>query len=113
MFYRNAKQELDPTAYHSESKVAHEAHIEMIFIAETLLNYINWELYKNGVITLTHGEVIREIINANHRVAWRSTLNLYFDTGIRRFASFIKKFWPQYYDLGFGRMPFHLLGETT
>lgn len=113
VFYRNAKQELGLTACHSESKAAHEAHIEMIFIAETLLNYINWELNKDGVITLTHGEVIREIINASHRVAWRSTLHLYFDTSIRRFASFIKKFWPEYYDLGFGRMPCHLLAATA
>lgn len=113
VFYRNAKQELGLTACHSQTKTAHEAHIEMIFIAETLLNYINWEINKDGAITLTHGEVIREIINASHRVTCRSKLQLYFDTSCIKFASFIKKYWPKYYNLGFGRMPYHLLGETA
>ena len=85
----------------------------MIFIAETLLNYINWELNKDGAITLTHGEVIREIINASHRVTCRSKLQLYFDTSCIKFASFIKKYWPKHYILGFGRMPYHLLGATA
>jgi hypothetical protein len=113
VFYRNAKQELGLTACHSQSKVAHEAHIEMIFIAETLLNYMNWELNKDGAITLTHGEVIREIINASHRVAFRNTLQLYFDISCIKFASFIKKYWPKYYDLGFGLMSFHLMDKTA
>lgn len=113
VFYRNAKQELGLTACHSQTKVAHEAHIEMIFIAETILNYINWELNKDGAITLTHGEVIREIINASHRVTYKSKLQLYFDTSIMKFASFIKKYWPKHYNLGFGRMPNHLLGATA
>lgn len=113
VFYRNTKQELGLTACHSQSKAAHEAHIEMIFIAETLLNYINWELNKDGAITLTHGKVIREIINATHRVTCISKLQLYFDTSCIKFASFIKKYWPKYYDLGFGRIPYHLLGETA
>lgn len=78
VFYRNAKQELGLTDCHSQTKAEHEVHIEIIFMAETLLNYINWKLNENGTITLTHGEVIREIINANHRVACRSILQLYF-----------------------------------
>ena len=113
VFYRNAKQELGLTACHSQTKVALEAHIEMIFIAETLLNYINWELNKDGAVTLTHGEVIREIINASHRIVYRKTLQLYFDTSIKQFARYIKKYWPEHYNLGFGRMPYHLLGETA
>ena len=113
VFYRNAKQELGLTACHSQSKVAHEAHIEMIFMAETLLNYINWEVNKESAINLTHGEVIRELINASHRVVFSKTLQLYFDTGCKNFASIIKKLWPKYYDLGFGRMPFQLLDRTA
>lgn len=113
VFYRNSKQELGLTACHSQTKMAHEAHIEMIFIAETLLNYINWEVNKDGAITLTHGEMIREIINASHRVSYRNTLHLYFDTSCIKFARFIKRFWPKYYDLGLGRMPYHLLDATA
>lgn len=44
IFYRNAKQELGLTSCHAQSKEAHEAHIEMIFIAETMLYYANWEI---------------------------------------------------------------------
>ncbi len=102
VFYRNAKQKLGLIACHSQTKVVHEAHIEMIFMAETLLNYINWQLNKDYAITLTHGEVIREIINASHRVTCRSKLQLYFDTSCIKFASFIKKYWPKYHNLGFG-----------
>ena len=56
VFYCNSKQELGLTSCHSQSKVAHEAHIQMIFITETLLNYANWEMNKDGAIILTHGE---------------------------------------------------------
>ncbi len=34
VFYRNAKQELGLTSCPSQSKAAHEAHIELIFMAE-------------------------------------------------------------------------------
>jgi hypothetical protein len=56
--YYHAKQELGLTECRLHTKVVHKAHINMIFIAETLMNYINWELNKDG---------------ANH------THNLYFD----------------------------------
>ena len=65
IFYRNTKQELGLTSCHSQSKEAYEAHIEMIFIAETMLCYANWEINKEGVIILTHGEMVRQIINAS------------------------------------------------
>ncbi len=35
------------------------------------------------------------------------------DIAVIRFASIIKKFRPKYYDLGFGRMPYHILGATA
>ena len=41
VFYRNAKQELGLTSCHAQSKAAHEAHIEMLFMAETILSYKN------------------------------------------------------------------------
>lgn len=113
VFYRNAKQELGLTSCHSQSKSAHEAHIEMLFIAETLLTYANWELNKDGVVTLTHGEMVGEIINAKHRTHQKDKLYVYFDTEIKRFARFFKKFWPPVYDLKFGTCSIHLLGSTA
>jgi hypothetical protein len=113
VFYRNAKQELGLTSCHSQSKSAHEAHIEMLFIAETLLTYANWELNKDGVVTLTHGEMVGEIINAKHRTSQKDKLYVYFDTEIKRFARFFKKFWPLVYDLRFGNCGIHLLASTA
>lgn len=57
VFYRNAKQELGLTACYSQIKAAHEAHIEMIFMAKTILNYTNWDLNKDSAITFTHGKL--------------------------------------------------------
>lgn len=113
VFYRNAKQELGLTSCHSKYKEAHEAHIEMIFIAETMLCYANWELNKEGDIILTHGEMVREIINASHRISIRNSLQVYFDTTIAKYTSFFKKFWPKFYDLGFGLLPFHFMAQTA
>lgn len=113
VFYRNAKQELGLTSCHSQSKSAHEAHIEMLFIAETMLSYANWELNRDGAITLTHGEMVREIINASHRICLKDKLQVYFAITSTRFSRFFEKFWPEYYDLGFGIMPFQLLDETA
>ena len=94
VFYRNAKQELGLTACHSQSKSAHEAHIEMLFIAETMLTYVNWELNKEGAVTLTHGEMIREIINATHRICLKDKLQVYFAITSTKFSRFFNKFWP-------------------
>lgn len=113
VFYRNAKQELGLTSCHSQSKEAHEAHIEMIFIAETMLCYANWELNKDGVIILTHGEMVREIINASHRILHKDKLQVYFDTSVARFTRLFKKLWPKSYDLGFGVSPFHYMEQSA
>lgn len=113
VFYRNAKQELGLTSCHSQSVTAHEAHIELIFIAETMLTYANWELNKDGAITLTHGEMVREIINATHRICLKDKLQVYFATTSARFSRFFKKYWPEYYNLGFGLMPFQLLDANA
>ena len=113
IFYRNAKQELGLTSCHSQTKEAHEAHIEMIFIAETMLCYANWELNKEGVIILTHGEMVREIINASHRISKKDNLQVYFAINVARFTSLFKKFWPKYFDLGFGLSPLHYLECTA
>ena len=113
VFYRNAKQELGLTSCHAQSKAAHEAHIEMLFIAETMLSYANWELNRDGAVILTHGEMVREIINASHRICLKDKLQVYFAITSNRFSRFFKKFWPKYYNLGFGLMPFQLLDQTA
>jgi len=37
-------------------------------IAKTILTYANWELNKDGAITLTHCEMVQEILSATHRI---------------------------------------------
>jgi hypothetical protein len=75
--------------------------------------YANWELNKDGAITLTHGEMVREIINAKHRISLRKTLQVYFATNTTRFSRFFLKFWPEYFNLGFGLMPLQFLDGTA
>ena len=67
-------------------------------------------LNKNGAITLTHGEMIRGIINAKHRTCLRKNkVQIYFATTCAKFASLFKKFWPNYFNLGFGHSYIQLL----
>lgn len=86
VFYRNAKQELGLTACHAQTKAAHEGHIEMIFTAETLLNYAHWRLNaenEEGADHLvTHGQMVREIINASHRICVQNKIHLYCDIAL-------------------------------
>jgi len=85
----------------------------MLFMAETMLSYANWELNKDGALTLTHGEMVREIINASHRICLKDKLQVYFAITGSRFSRFFKNFWPEYYNLGFGVMPLHFLDVTA
>jgi hypothetical protein len=64
----------------------------MIFITETILNYANRELNKDGTINLTHGEMVTGLINTNHRITLRKKLKVYFDTSCTQFASVFEKF---------------------
>ncbi|WP_427847155.1 hypothetical protein [Clostridium folliculivorans] len=72
IFFRNAKQELAITSCRSKYKESHKEHIEMIFMAETMLFYTNCELNEDGVVTLTYSEIICEIISHSHRISQRN-----------------------------------------
>jgi hypothetical protein len=48
VFYRTTKQELGLTNCHSRSGSAHFAHMELLFLAETLLCFSKWECNKEG-----------------------------------------------------------------
>ncbi len=107
VFYRNAKQELGLTACHAQTKAAHEGHIEMVFTTETLLNYAHWQLNslsnEEGADNLvTHGQMVREIINASHRILVQDKIHLYCDIASDTFSSFMLKFWPSNCRLGLG-----------
>jgi aromatic ring-opening dioxygenase catalytic subunit (LigB family) len=82
-------------------------------MAETMLCYVNWELKKDGVIILTHGQMVHEIINASHRISKRDSLQVYFDTVVAKYISFFKKFRPKLYNLGLVLSPCHFMVQSA
>jgi len=101
VFYRTTKQELGLTNCHSRCENAHLAHIELLFLAETLLCFAKWECNKEGAVeALSHREMVRYLFNASHRIiCYEQTIQIYFDTTGAIFSSFIEKFWPKNLDL--------------
>lgn len=61
----------------------------MLFLTETMLNYANWTLNKDGAISLTHGEIIRGVIN----IIRKNTIQVYFATTSTKFSNHFKKIW--------------------
>lgn len=96
VFYRTSKQELGLTNCHSRSENAHLAHIELLFLAETLLCYAKWECNKEGADeALSHREMVRYLFNASHRIiCCNQSIQIYFDITGGKFSRFINKFWP-------------------
>ena len=96
VFYRTSKQELGLTNCHSRSENAHLAHIELLFLAETLLCFAKWECNKEGADeALSHHEMVRYLFNASHRIICNEqTIQIYFDITGGMFSRFIEKYWP-------------------
>jgi len=101
VFYRTSKQELGLTNCHSQSENAHLAHIELLFLAETLLCFAKWEYNKGSVDEpLSHCDIVRLLFNASHRIiCYEQTIQIYFDMSGGLFSSFINKFWPKHLEL--------------
>jgi hypothetical protein len=109
VFFRNAKQELMLTTCHSPSKVHHHAHLELVFTAETLLNFALWELNNKNAgpeKRFTHGEMVESLfhtrcqINMKNRKGFQS-IYVYFDTKAHEFARLFDLFWPKILTVGF------------
>jgi hypothetical protein len=119
VFFRTAKQELGLNCCHSISENHHYAHIELLFTAETLLAFARWQLIIEGVEEdFTHGQMVRSFFNAAYSIVLKAnrtlkTIQVYFATDVRRFASLINKFWPVNIVLGwFSTANNHLLELT-
>ncbi|MCL4439810.1 MAG: transposase [Firmicutes bacterium] len=101
VFYRTAKQNLGLTSCYAQSEAAHFAHVELLFTANTLLCYANWDFNKEGAEQApTLCEVIRYFFNASCRIHCSEQLiQVYFDTATQRFARLIDRLWPKSLDL--------------
>jgi hypothetical protein len=110
VFYRAAKQDLGLTACRAETEQAHFMHIEMLFVAETLLRLAMKEYQDSGgqekgdEDILTHGQVIQGLVIANVWVelatpATKRLVHTKFDTSSDRFSRFISQIWPEFIEL--------------
>lgn len=120
VFYRAAKQELGLNACRSETEHAHFAHIEMIFVAETLLRLVMHEYQdssgqrKGDEVVLTHGQVIQDLIIASVFIelatpSTKGRVHTQFGTTSAMFSRFILSIWPKFIELspwnGWNQLP--------
>lgn len=109
LLFRNAKSELGLNECHSRNENHLNAHVALLFTAETLVRRLEWE-YNATVdpkLRMTHGEVIIQMFRTH---CMRSTLHshhgtldvvrLHFPIRVRKLASFFKRFWPRQITLG-------------
>jgi hypothetical protein len=110
VFYRAAKQELGLTGCHAESELAHFAHVEMLFIAETFVRLAMKEFEdskeqgKGDDDVLTHGKVIQGLFIAS---IWTEVVAKHgkplvltkFDTTSDIFSRIIFRLWPKFIQL--------------
>ena len=103
ILFRNAKQELGLTKCHSNNENHANAHVALLFTAETLIRFAQWEHNVNAGAeeALTHGKVVRLLFRTRSALTTTSThhgksdvVQLYFHTAAQRFASLLEKYWP-------------------
>lgn len=101
VFYRFAKQELGLTSCYARNESAHFAHIELLFLAQTLLCYAGWVLNKEGAeFAPTHYDMVKSFFNASCRIYCdKQQIQFYFDTTMALFASLFRNLWPTFIDL--------------
>lgn len=102
VFFRTAKQELGLQKCHSTTEAHHHAHLQLLFTAETLLNYALLELNKEKTSDegYTHGEMVRGLFHTRCQIRLtnrKGNQRIYIDcdTEARRFARLIQLFWPK------------------
>jgi hypothetical protein len=94
IFFRNAKQELGLTQCHSTSENTIHAYFTLLFVAETLVRFAQWEHNKEGE-AVTHGEIVRLLFRGRCWVEFRTSpsgmvVHPVMDTGARVFRGCVK-----------------------
>ncbi|GIP30802.1 transposase [Paenibacillus sp. J2TS4] len=108
IFFRNAKQELGLAQCHSTNENHVHAHLSLLFIAELLVRFAQWEYNeKTGKKEeVTHGQVVDLLFHTRCEVRAKhvDSIQVYFDTATQRFTSFFEKYWPSHYSMAWFSM---------
>jgi hypothetical protein len=100
VFFRNGKQELGLNDCHSTDENHIHAHLSLLMVAESLVRFAQWKYNENTDMKeeVTHGQVVALLFHTRCEVLAKSkdTIQVYFDTTSQRFASFFRKYWPDY-----------------
>lgn len=121
ILFRTAKQELGMLNCHSPNENHVHAHLTLLFTAETLIRYLQWEQRKTaGEEDCTHGQVIRNLLCIRCRTLVKGrrnenpSISLDLDIEAKRFARVIRKLWPPNLEMRwFYPVETQLLGSTA
>lgn len=110
VFFRAAKQDLGMNWCHSTTEIHHHAHFELLFAAETLVNYARWQAtpIKTSVEEgYTHGEMVHSLFHTRCEIQLKTKngiqqVYVYIDTTVRKFARLFDLFWPDDIRMLFG-----------
>lgn len=110
VFFRAAKQELGLTECHSIVEIHHHAHLQLLYTAESLLNYAKWQLDKDKASNeegYTHGEMVNSLFHTRCQIKLKAKgiiqkIYVHFDTEVAQFARLFKLFWPNELCMFFG-----------
>jgi hypothetical protein len=103
VFFRTAKQELGFEQCHSKTEAHNHAHFELLFAAETLLAYAQWQLNKEKTSDeegYTHGKMVRGLFHTRCQVHVKTKKGIQriyidFDIQAQQFARLFELFWPE------------------
>jgi len=104
VLFRNAKQELGLGKCHSCNENHIEAHVALVFTAETLLRWAQWAYNEKmgPEERCTHGKMSSLFFRTQCTVDVQSPhhgksdiVQVYFDTGVRKFKELFSLFWPK------------------
>lgn len=122
VFFRTAKQELGLSQCHSTTEAHHHAHFELLFAAESLLNYALWQENKEKTSDdegYTHGEMVRGLFHTRCQIHLRNhkgvqKIYVHLDTKVERFARLIHLFWPVVIEMFWGAgYHYHYLSSSA
>ncbi|HBI04448.1 MAG TPA: hypothetical protein DDY49_10530 [Paenibacillaceae bacterium] len=101
VFFRNAKQELGLNDCHSTNENHLHAHLSLLFVAESLVRFAQWKYNEKAGIEekITHGQVVDLLFHTRCEALLsekKDSIQVYFDTAIKQYASFINEYWPRH-----------------
>ncbi len=103
VFFRVAKQELGMNNCHSTTEVHNHAHLELLFTAETLVSYAQWQANQEKTSDeegFTHGEMVHSLFHTRCEIQLKTQKGIQlvcvnFDTPVQKFQRLFDLFWPE------------------